>query len=270
MKKHHLLAPVKRHVIAAYLLMSCFLISGAESQIINCVKLPNATWSDTQSWTEGNVPSHEGENAIVNGGLSVTVDSPVAAAIDVRIGNGTTPAPDGTLLIASDFQVNNLSVGVAAQSSGRVEQSAGRVYVQELNLAGLAPAPVEATYDILGGSLTAEILTLGTMGPATLSLQGTGELVVVPSKLLAGPQSVLRFAEGNQGFPSLNAQAQVTIEPGATLILVASGSGTKAGKFTIIEASEPLAGSFRVELSGFEPGKARLLENERGVVLEVK
>lgn len=270
MNKHTTPTLIKRPIIAASLAFSLALTCIAQSQVINCIKSSDADWNEAQSWTEGSVPSQNTEEAIINGGLSAVVTSPVEAPIHVKVGNGTTPAPDGTLLISSDFKVTNLSVAVAAQSSGRVEQNAGVVYVQALNLASLAPDPVEATYDVLGGTMSAEVLTIGKMGPATLSLEGKGEVVSVPSALLAGPQSVLRFVGGKDGFPSLNAQGEVTIEPGATLTVVAPGSGTKAGKFTIIQARSPLAENFRVELAGFEAGKARLLENERGVVLEVK
>ncbi len=270
MKHHTPLLPIKKAMTAAMLAATFAVVPAAESQVINCIKSQNATWSDAQSWTEDSVPSQEGETAIINGGLSVTVDAPFEAPIHVKVGNGTTPPPDGSLLITSDFQVTNLSVGVAAQSSGRVEQNAGKVYVQELSLASLAPEPIEATYDLVGGSLSAEILTVGTMGPATLSMSGTGEVVSAPSKLMAGPQSTLRFVGTKDGFPSLGAPGEVAIEPGAVLTVVSPGPNLKRGKFTIIKARAPLADKFSVELSGFDAGKAELLTQEDGVVLEVR
>jgi len=242
--------------------------SPAQSQVAS-IKTPNAIWNDAQSWTEGSVPSQTGEEAVINGGLSATVDSPFAAPIHVKVSNGTTSNPDGTLNIQASFEVTNLYVAVATQSSGRVEQTTGAVSVQELNLASMAPDPLEATYDILGGTLSAESLTIGTMGPGTLNLEGNGEMVSIHSKLLAGPRSAIRFVGREDGFPSLSAPGETVVESGATLTVVAPGSGTRPGKFTLIQAREPLAGRFAVEISGFDPGKARLLENEPGVVLEV-
>jgi hypothetical protein len=49
-----------------------------------------------------------------------------------------------------------------------------------------------------------------------------------------------------------------------------AGAATKTGKFTLIEANEPLAGKLDVNLADFVAGKATVLENEPGVVIEVK
>lgn len=270
MKKHITSSITSTLLPAICLAFGLGLTSVAHSQMVNCIKVANADWNDAQSWTEGSVPSQQGEDAIINGGLSAVVNAPFEAPIHVKVSNGTTPNPDGTLTINESFQVTNLSVAVSAQSSGRVEQTAGTVSVQELSLASLAPEPVEATYDILGGTMSAEVLTIGTMGPATLSLAGNSEMVSVPSKLHAGPQSALRFEGRDSGFPTLSAPGEIMVESGATLTVAAPGSGMKPGKFTLIAAREPLAGKFTVELTGFDAGKAKLLEKEQGVVLEVK
>lgn len=270
MKKHTALLLIKNPIIAASLAFSLLLTCVAESQIINCVRGSNANWNNTESWSTGAVPAQNNENAIINGGASAVVDSPFEAPIQVQVGNGITSAPDGALTINADFRVKDLWVAVAALTSGRVEQNAGVVFLQELCLASNGENPGEATYDVFGGSIDAEVLKLGVMGPATLSLEGNGEVVSIPTKLLAGSQAAIRVVGSKIGFPSLNARGEVTIEPGATLTVVAVGPTVQPGKFTIIQASKPLAGSFEVELVGFEAGKARLLENEPGVLLEVK
>lgn len=39
---------------------------------------------------------------------------------------------------------------------------------------------------------------------------------------------------------------------------------------TLVQADQPLAGSFKVDLAGFAAGKVKLLESEPGVVLEIQ
>jgi hypothetical protein len=262
---------MKKPIFAASLVLSLAMTCVAQNQVVNCIAKKNATWSDASSWQNGSLPSDENELAIINGGFSSIVDSPFEAPIRVQVGNGRTPSPDGTLIINSDFRVKFLGVATADGTSGRVEQSSGIVSLEELSLSALSPEPLGATYDLIGGKLETEMLRFGVTGPANINLEGNGEIFTVHIKFLAGSQSAIRLVGTQAGFPCLNAAtAHITIEPGATLTVEGAGAATKPGKFILIEAKEPLAGKLDVNLTGFVAGKATVLENEPGVVIEVK
>jgi hypothetical protein len=263
---------MKKPILAASLALCVFATTCvAQSSIITTIQRTNADWHDPSSWKDDVVPSQENELAIINGGHSGIVDQPFEAPISVQVGNGESPPPDGTLTIYADFQVKNLSVATHTATSGKVEQFGGVVSLEDLNLASIGPDAFEAVYDLVGGTLLADTLKAGVSGPATLSIAGSGEVVTVNSLLLAGAQSALRFTGDKVGFPTLNAAAaDITIESGATLTVEFAGPDSKPGKFTLIQADQPLATSFKVDLVGFGEGKAKLLESEPGIVLEVK
>jgi len=261
---------ITKPLLTASLVLSLSVTCVAED-LINCITKANANWNDESSWQTGSLPSQENEMAIMNGGLSAIVDSPFEAPIRVQVGNGRSPAPDGTLTINADFRVKSLGVATAEGTSGRVEQNAGIVSVEELSLSALSQDALEATYDLIGGSVETEILKMGVTGPANLNLEGHGGLFSVRMKFLVGSQSAIRLVGSKDGFPTLNAgSAQVTIEPGATLTVEGAQEATKPGQFTLIQANEPLAGKLDVNLVGFGEGKATVLESEPGVVIEVK
>lgn len=262
---------MKKPIIAGSIAFSLAMACVAQEPTPNCIQRKNADWNDASSWENGAVPSEGNMMAIINGGHSGIVDKPFEAPICVQVSNGTSEPPDGTLTINADFRVKSLAVAVHTQTSGRVEQSAGVVSLEELNLASMVPEAIEATYDLMGGKIETDTLKAGVSGPGNLNLEGTGEVVTVRTRLVAGSQAALRFTGGKAGFPTLNAgAAEITIEPGATLTVAAAGPETKSGKIRLIQADKPLAGSFKVELTGFGAGKAKLLETEPGIVLEVK
>lgn len=250
---------------SAFLVMPCV----AQQPIFDCIRGTNASWSDEESWVNRVVPG-EGMMAIVNGGSSGIVDEPFEAPISVQVGNGTSEPPDGTLTIDADFRVKSLAVATHDQTSGRIEHGAGVLSVEELSLASTVPEAREATYDLIEGRIEAETLKVGMTGPGVFNLKGSGEVVTVYATLEIGPQGVFRFMGDKTGFPVVNASGEVTIEPGASLIVEAAGSGAKSGTFTLIQADQPLSSSFVVELVNFAEGQAKVLENEPGVVLEVK
>jgi len=262
---------IKKPFIASALVFSFALTGMAQDFLPNCITKKNANWHEVSSWSKGSLPTQEDKTAIINFGNSVIVDDPVEAPIEVQVGNGKSAPLDGCLTINSDFRVKILGVAVADGTTGRLEQNAGIISVEELTLSAMGQETLEATYDLIGGSLEAEILKMGISGPANLNVEGNGKVVSVGMKLQVGAQSAIRLIGTKAGFPSLNAAtAHIIIEPGATLTVEGAGVATKPGKFTVIEANEPLAGKLNVSLAGFVAGKATVLENEPGVVIEVK
>jgi hypothetical protein len=262
---------MKKPIITTSLVLSLAITCVAQSRIVNCIAKKNAAWNEASSWQNETVPSEENEMAIVNGTHSAIVDDPVEAPIEVQVGNGKSAPLDGKLTINSDFRVKSLGVAVADGTTGRLEQNAGIISVEELTLSAMGQETLEATYDLIGGSLEAEVLKMGISGPANLNVEGNGKVVSVGMKLQVGAQSAIRLIGTKAGFPTLNAAtAHITIEPGATLTVEGAGAATKTGKFTLIEANEPLAGKLDVNLADFVAGKATVLENEPGVVIEVK
>lgn len=242
----------------------------AQEPNFSVVQGKNADWHNEDSWNTKMVPQDAGQAVIINTGNSVIVENPVDTQIYVRVGNSNYEQPDGTLIIMADFQVESISVAGHSGSTGRVEQIAGVVTVKEINLASGYPDSIDAIYDLDGGTLTAETIKIGLMGPAALTMRGSGETVIVERTLEVGSHTALRFSGGKAGFPTLIAGIEVIIEPGATLTVEATDAETKSGKLTLIQADQPLASSFKVDMVGFAPGTARLLENEPGVVLEIK
>lgn len=258
-------------IIAISIALSALGTTGfAQETTDNWIIKMNADWHDASSWKKGAVPMEGGQAAVINLGRSAIVDKPFDAPINVWIENGNEGSPSATLTINADFQVTSIAMASVTGTPCRVEQNAGVVSLKGLSLASMTPDSIEATYDLSGGKLDAETIKVGMMGPGFLNLKGTGEVVTVQRKLVLGSQSVLRFTGDSAGFPTVNASAEVIIETGATLIVEASGSKTKLGKVKLIQADEPLAGSFKVELIGFAAGGAKMLESEPGVVLEVK
>ena len=263
---------MKNPVIPSFLALVAFAMTCvAQPLAVNCIQRKNADWHDATSWGTNMVPSDNNEMVIINGGTSAFVDQPFEAPIRVQVGNGVSEPPDGTLTINADFRVKSLAVGVHTETSGRVEQNSGNVVVEELNLASVVPEVVIATYDLNGGKVEADTFKAGIAGPAIFNLQGAGEVVTIGNRLTIGSRSTLRFVGGSSGFPMVNASAaDITVEAGATLTVEVTGDGMRPGKFTLIQADQPLAAKFKVELVGVAAGKASLLESEPGVVLEVK
>lgn len=259
---------IKKPIIATSLVFSLALTGIAQDFAPNCITKKNANWHEASSWSKGAMPTQEDKAAIINFGNSAIVDQPVEEIMNVGVGNGNSAQPDGTLIINADFKVVEIGVAGHSASSGRVEQNSGLVLLKMLSLASTHPDPIEATYDLEAGKLETENLKLGTMGPGALSIKGAGEVVTVSRKSEIGSQSTLRFCGSSTGFPTMSV-GTYTIEPGAALE-VDGASTAKPGKYALILADEPLAGRFNVNLTGFTAGKAKLLENEPGILLEVK
>jgi hypothetical protein len=260
---------IKKPILGASIALGLTMAPVFATQVVNCVTKKNAVWSEAGHWQNGSVPSEENEMAIMNGGLSATIDSPFEAPIRVKVGNGRSPAPDGTLIINANFRVKVLGVATADGTSGRVEQSSAIFSLEELSLSALSQETLGATYDLIGGKLETEVLRLGITGPANLNLEGNAEVAAVHMRLQAGSQSAIRLAGTRAGFPSLNAaNAHITIEPGATFTMDGAGAATKPGKYTLIQAKEPLAGKWDVNLTNFVAGKAIVLKSEPGIVLK--
>jgi hypothetical protein len=262
---------MKNTIIAASIAWSSLAVTGfAQETTDNWIVKKNANWHDAGSWKNGAVPMEEGRAAVINLGRSSVVDEPFDAPINVWIENGSEASPDPNLTINADFQVTGISLASVTGTPCIVEQNAGNVSLKALSLASMSPDSIDATYDLKGGKLETDTINVGLMGPGNLNLKGAGEVVTVRRKLAIGSRASLRFTGGKAGFPTVNAGAEVTIEPGAALTVEAGGPGTKPGKFTLIQADQPLAASFKVELAGFAAGNAKLLESEPGIVLEVK
>jgi hypothetical protein len=259
---------INKPIIAASLVFSFALPGMAQEFSPNCFTKKNASWHEDGNWSKGRMPTQEDKTAIINVGNSAIVDQPVEEIINVGIGNSPHGDPDGILTINADFKVIEIGVAGHATSTGRVEQYAGLVSLKMLSLASSNPDAKEATYELAGGKLETQNLKIGTLGTGILSLKGTGEVVSISLKSEIGSQAILRFCGSAAGFPTMSF-GTYTIEPGASLE-VEGDKAVKPGKYTLILADEPLAGRFNVNLTGFAAGKAQLLENEPGLVLEVK
>lgn len=258
----------KKPFIATALVFSFALTGMAQEFSPNCLTKKNANWHADSSWSKGRLPIQEDTTAIINFGNSVIVDQPVEEAINVGVGNGPTGDPDGVLNINADFKVISIRVAGHADATGRVEHYAGLVSLDMLSLSSSNPGAKEATYELDGGKVETQNLNIGAMGAGILSLKGSGEVVSISRKSEIGASSILRFVSSAAGFPTMSF-GTYTIESGASLE-VEGDKSVKPGKYTLILADEPLAGRFNVNLTGFAAGKANLLQNEPGIVLEVK
>lgn len=255
---------INKPLIAASLIFSFALPGMAEEYSQNCFNKKNASWNEDGNWSKGRIPIEEDRTVVLNFGAAAIVDQPFEGKIDVVVGNGNSAQPDGTLIIDSDFNVVDIGVRSLSASSGRVEQISGVVTLNMLSIASTTPDEIEATYDLEGGKLEAKYLNLA----GALSIKGAGEVVTVSRKSEIGSQSTLRFLGSAVGFPTMSF-GTYTIESGASLE-VEGDKTVKPGKYALILADEPLAGRFNVNLTGFASEQATLLENEPGIVLEVK
>ncbi len=258
---------ITKSITVASVVFSFALSLTAQDSASNRFSKKNASWHDDINWSKGSVPSQR-DRVIINLGNKVTVNEPVDEAISVGVGNGHTANPDGTLIINTDFKVTSLGLAGHPGSSGRVEQYGGIVTVKLLTLASTNPDSKEASYQLEGGKVETQDFKIGTMGAGIFSIKGTGEVVSIALKSEIGSQATLRFCGSTAGFPTMGF-GTYSIEPGASLE-VEGDKTTKPGKYALILADEPLAGRFNVSLLGFAAGKAKLLEGEPGVVLEVK
>jgi len=268
MNKHTTPNIIKKPLIASALVFSFTFTGMAQDFSPNCFIKKNASWHEDSNWSKGRLPTQDDRTAIINIGSSAIVDQPVEEIINVGVGNGNSAQPDGILTINTDFNVIEIGVAVHATSSGRVEQNSGGVTLKMLSLASTHPDPIEAAYELEAGKLETQNLKIGMMGPGILSVKGSGEVVSVAVKSEIGSQATLRFCSSTKGFPTISL-GTYTIDSGAALE-VQGDKAVKPGKYALVLADEPLAGRFNVSLLGFTAGKASLLENEPGVVLEVK
>jgi len=237
----------------------------------NCFKGHHADWHDENNWSDKVAPNQSGDSFVINQGNSAVVSAPFDGPIRLTVGNSRHSNPSGILTLNADFQIEILRLAIEQNASGLVQQTAGRSTFKTLLLAsGLqGHEPTEAIYNLEGGTLSADDIQIGLTGPASLNLSGSGEVVTAQKKLQIGSHAQLGFKGGKAGFPSVNGVV-VTVEPGAVLRVESDGTATKPGKFMLIHADLPLATDFQVEWVGFAEGKAKLLENEPGIVLEVK
>ena len=259
---------INKPLIAASLIFGFALTGMAQEFSPNCFTKKNASWHEDSNWSKGRMPTQEDKTAVINVGNNAIVDQPVEEIINVGVGNSPHGDPDGILTINADFKVIEIGVAGHATSTGRVEQYAGLVSLKMLSLASSNPDPKEATYELVGGKLEMQNLKIGTLGTGILSIKGAGEVVTVSRKSEIGSQAILRFCGSAAGFPTMSF-GTYTIEPGTSLE-VEGDKAVKPGKYTLILADEPLAGRFNANLTGFAAGEAQLLENEPGLVLEVK
>ena len=264
MNKHTTPNMINKPIIAACVICSFVLPGMAEEYSQNIFTKKNASWNEDGNWSKGRMPIEEDKTVIMNFGCSAIVDQPFEGKIDVVVGNGNSAQPDGTLIIDADFNVVDIRVASLSASSGRVQQISGVVTLNSLLLVSTTAHEIEATYDLEGGTLETKYLNLA----GALSIKGAGEVVTVSRKSEIGSQSTLRFLGSAAGFPTMSF-GTYTIEPGASLE-VEGDKAVKPGKYTLLLADEPLASRFNVNLTGFAAGKAKLLENEPGLVLEVK
>ena len=255
---------INKPLIAASLIISFALPGMAQDFSPNFITKKNANWHEVSSWSKGAMPTQDDKAVVINFGSSAIVDQPFEGMIDVVVGNGNSAQPDGTLIIDADFNVVDIRVASLSASSGRVQQISGVVTLNSLLLVSTTAHEIEATYDLEGGTLETKYLNLA----GALSIKGAGEVVTVSRKSEIGSQSTLRFLGSAAGFPTMSF-GTYTIEPGAALE-VEGDKAVKPGKYALILADEPLADRFNVNLTGFAAGKAKLLENEPGIVLEVK
>ncbi len=258
---------MKKIVLAASFVLSLALTSPAQSDSLNSFTKKSGLWHDPSNWGTGSIPSSEAGRIIISQGV-VSVEEPVLEDINVAIykaGEG-----ECTLAISSDFQVTNLGIAPWAASTGRIEQMGGTVTARLLMIAHNRPEMEagEGEYSLEAGKLEAHNLHLGTTGRGVLSLKGTGPVASVGNESVIGPQSTLRFYGTKAGFPTLSL-GLFDIQPGATLEIDCDAT-VKPGKHQIILADEPLAGLFQLQITGSGAGRAKVLEKESGVVLEVK
>jgi hypothetical protein len=197
-------------VLILFLGMDLFAVTKTSSQ--------SGNWSAASTWG-GDPRPVAGDDVIINGGFTVTVDIPNAACLSIQLGGSALNTGTGTLSFTSGSQVT---------VSGA------------LNVGPFNSNTTEGSFTMAsGGTLTCEGLIVGRLGTWTA---GTGTIELTATNVIPNDNNVifnnLTMSGGTTTLPrNVDVNGNLLINPSATLngganTLSVGGNWTNNGTFT--------------------------------------
>ena len=173
-------------------------LSGGSTLALTVTSSQSGNWSATSTWGGNPIPV-AGDDVIINGGFTVTVDIPNATCLSIQLGGSALGQGTGTLAFASGSHVTvsgALSIGPFNNNT-----TAGN-----LTMAG-------------GGTLTCEGLIVGRLGTWTA---GTGTIELTATNSIPNDNNVnfnnLTMSGGTTSLTrNVTITGNVIINPGSTL-----------------------------------------------------
>lgn len=186
---------MKQHILFTFALI---LLLGADAMAVTVTSTQSGNWSATSTWG-GNPPPVAGDDVIINGGFTVTVDVSNATCLNIQLGGSALGQGTGTLSFTSGSHVTvsgPVSIGPFNNNN-----TAG-----SLSMAG-------------GGTLTCEGLIVGRLGIWTA---GTGTVEFTATNTVPSDNNVnfnnLTISGGTTSLSrNVTITGNVLINPGATL-----------------------------------------------------
>ena len=194
------------------------LLLGTSALAITRTSSQSGNWSATTTWG-GNPAPVVGDDVIINGGFTVTVDVSNAACLSIQLGGSVLNAGTGTLSFTSGSQVTiSGALNVGPFNSNSTE---GRFTMAS------------------GGTLICEGLIVGRLGTWTA---GTGTVEFTATNTIPNDNTIifnnLTASGGTTTLPrNVDVNGNLVINTGATLnggtnILTVGGNWTNNGTFT--------------------------------------
>ncbi|MCB0276120.1 MAG: T9SS type A sorting domain-containing protein [Calditrichaeota bacterium] len=205
----------KMAVVGFYLLVLMFCLGG-NTFAATKISSQSGNWSSATTW--GGSPPVAGDDVIILGDFTVTVDIPNAACLSIQLGGSVLNAGTGTLLFSSGSRLTVFgAVNIGPFNNNSTEGS--------LSMAA-------------GGTLTCEGLIVGRLGTWD---EGTGTIELTATNTLPNDNSViynnLTLSGGTTFLPgNIDVHANLLINSGATLdgganTLTLGGDWTNNGTF---------------------------------------
>jgi hypothetical protein len=209
---------MKKNLYLSFGIILMTLLTVSTAFAVTKTTSQSGNWSSTTTWG-GNPAPVAGDDVIINGGFTVTVDIPNAACLTLQLGGSVLGTGTGTLTF----------------TSGSVLTVSGIVNMGPVNNNGTAGSLVMTS----GGTLQCDGITLGRLGNWNA---GTGTIEFTATNSIPNNTNVnfnnLTMSGGTTSFPrNITATGNVVINTGATLdggtnILTVLGNWVNNGTFT--------------------------------------
>jgi len=209
---------MKRHTFKIFFTFVLILLNQTSSFAVTKTSSQSGNWSALSTWGGSSAPV-TGDDVIINGGFTVTVDVSDAACLSIQLGGSALGTGTGTLSFSS---VSQLTVS-------------GVVNIGPINNNNEAGSLIMAS----GGTLKCEGLTVGRLGTWT---SGTGTVELTATNTIPNDNNVifnnLTMSGGTTTLPgNVSVNGNLLINTGATLngganTLTLGGNWTNNGTFT--------------------------------------
>ena len=208
---------MKKYTLILIVSVVLMLFTAAPSLALTRISTQSGNWSATTTWG-GNPAPTAGDDVIIQGNFTVTVDIPNAACLTLQLGGSVLNSGTGTVTFTSGSQLT----------------VSGLVNIGPVNSNGTAGSLTMTA----GGTLSCEGFTLGRLGTWNA---GTGTIVLTATNTVPNNNNLnfnnLTVSGGTTSFSrNVTFSGNMVIQPGGTIdgganILSLSGNLTNNGTF---------------------------------------